>query len=265
MKLWWAAAGALVCYLAPTHVEAQEVESSVDISAETANVVCSSLKSALQSNDAGRVSRLVRMFPIEVDRDGRTILIEDDNEFIAKFDLILGSKLRTALFSSEGCKLVTSPDGTSWLADGEIAISQVGNEPEPRIDAISPPKDVHLLSWIPNSVYEKGATRFFKELQRAVAGDDRAAVAEMCSYPIDADIDGKSQSIENRAKLIREYTKIFTPGVKKALAALNAPIHAGWRGFMTDRGELWLDAVVWTHVYRVVRINGAFEEPHTQK
>lgn len=265
MKLSWAAVAVLAFYLAPDHAEAQEVESSVDISEATAITLCNRLKSAVQGNEAARASKLIRSFPIEVDRDGRTTLIEDDTDFIAKFDLIFDSKLRAALFSSEGCKPVSSPDGTSWLANGEVAISQVESEPEPRIDAISPPKDVRLLSSISNKIYEEGAAKFFKELQRAVATDDREAVAEMCMYPIEADTNGKPESIEDRAELIRDYTKIFTPGVKEAIAGLHAPIHMGWRGFMTDRGELWLDAVAGTHVYRVVRINGTFAEPRTQK
>jgi len=42
----------------------------------------------------------------------------------------------------------------------------------------------------------------------------------------------------------------------EAVAALPSPIHLGWKGFMTDHGELWLDGVVWTHVYRVRSVCG---------
>lgn len=251
-------AGFVIILFHPVQAMAQEVTASVDITQEFATSFCNRLREAVRIDNRSRVSRRVALFPIEVQRDGKNILILDDTDFISKFDVIFDSHMREVLFSPRGCKLRTFPDGTFRLAEGQIVLAEADKDRGPWIEAISPPKDVSTLKYLPNAEYERGADRFFKALQRAIKADDRDAVASMCSYPIRVVIKGKDHWIENRAELIRNYTEVFTLGLKNNIAALQAPIHVGWRGFMTRRGELWLDAIVWTHVYRVVGINGSF-------
>ncbi|MCL5005725.1 MAG: hypothetical protein M1404_04260 [Acidobacteria bacterium] len=52
---------------------------------------------------------------------------------------------------------------------------------------------------------------------------------------------------------------MFTPEVKRAVAELPKPLDMARRGFMTARGELWMEEIGYTHhVYRAVTINGSY-------
>jgi hypothetical protein len=145
--------------------------------------------------------------------------------------------------------------GDAGLAGDQIVLTQIEGEAQPYIGEISPPADTDPRFY-DDDRYEKGAQEFFTKLQQALSADNKIAVASMCMYPFGVCINGKSVTIRSRSELIRNYSQIFTPAVKKAIAALPSPIHAGWRGFMTYHGELWLDGVVWTHVYRVRAVCG---------
>lgn len=214
------------------------------------------LTKAVEGDNKTLVSKWISYYPIEVERNGKDVLISDDTDFVEKFDFIFDASFRSMLFGPNGCQLKTYSDSSSRIAEGQIIIVQFDKDSEPSIEAISPPHDIKLLERVSDRQYERGADSFFDALKRAVAADDRAAVASLCSYPLRVVIDGKDRSMENRAELLRDYTQVFTPELKKNILVRRRPIHAGWRGFMTDRGALWLDYVVWTHVYRVDGING---------
>ncbi len=248
--------GLLVFCGGTAQAKSQDVDAPVDISQATAAHFCAGLRAAVQDDKRELVSKWVALYPIEVERDGRDFLIPDDTAFIDKFDLIFDSGLRSILFRPSGCQLTSYPDSTSRIADGQIIIAQSDKDSEPSIEAISPPHDIKLLERVPDRQYERGADSFFDALKRAVGADDRAAVASLCSYPLRVVIDGEDHLMENRAELLRRYAQVFTPELKKNVLARHTPMHMGWRGFMTDRGALWLDAIVWTHVYRVTAING---------
>lgn len=67
---------------------AQELAASVNISQATAASFCNRLRKAVRANEAARVSKWVSLFPIELQRDGKDMLILDDTDFQAKFDLV---------------------------------------------------------------------------------------------------------------------------------------------------------------------------------
>ena len=248
--------GLFLIVFCPIRVAAQDVEASKEISPRDAAAFCADLQRAVRAQDAPRVSKWIQSFPIEIQRGKQNILIMDDADFIHRFDLIFDSDMKSLLFSPSGCESESREDWTVRFADAQIIIFQTESMPAPLISAIMPPKDADPFPKVSDDEYEKGAQKFFKELQRAIKMDDRAEVVAMCRYPIGVAINDKKVLIQNRAELIEKYTSVFTPGVKKAIAGLDAPIHMGWRGFMTDRGELWLDSVAWTHVYRIGTING---------
>jgi len=165
--------------------------------------------------------------------------------------------MRSALFGAGGCKLAKDALGEATLAGGQIVIGEAEGGRGPWIEAISPPRiTTEEILRYSGKEYERGADNFFRILQRALAADDQEAVVSMCAYPIRVEIGDRNHWMENRAELLRSYTQVFTPGVKKAVAGLRKPIHMGWRGFMTGRGELWMDSIAYTHVYRITAING---------
>lgn len=244
-------------YLVPA--TAQEFAAPVNISQANATSFCNRLRRAVRAGEAARVSKWVAFFPIEVQQQGRDILILDDIDLQRKFNLIFDPHLQSVLFGQGGCKLGKDALGEFTIAGGQILITSGEGGLDVWIEAISPPRvtQQEILAYSKKE-NERGADKFFKTFQRALAGDDRDAVVSMCAYPIRVDIHGKSCWMDDRAQLLSYYTQVFTPRVKRAVAGLCKPLDMAWRGFMTARGELWLREIGYTHhIYRVVAINGS--------
>ncbi|MCB4771162.1 hypothetical protein LGR54_21355 [Ancylobacter sp. Lp-2] len=85
---------------------------------------------------------------------------------------------------------------------------------------------------------------FFEKLKKAVAADDRAAVAGMVDYPLRTKIDGKTTTVRNAKAFVASYDKIVTPKVRQAVAAQGyASLFANWRGVMIGNGEVWFTGI----------------------
>jgi hypothetical protein len=235
----------------------QEIEEGGIKDREAAVRFCKELQFAVKSAEKSKVAAWINDYPIEVQHGAKSFLIADDTDLIEKFDLIFDSETKSAILAKGACEVPLYPNGPAKIADGKIEIDQAGEESKTYIFNISPPPD-YASFFADNDVYEAGAKEFFGELRKAVSVDDRRSIAYLCRYPLSVNVGGKHQEIKNRAELIAKYPTIFTPEVKQAVLKLQAPIHVGWHGFMTDRGELWLDLVVGTHVYRVGTVNGGY-------
>jgi hypothetical protein len=244
------------------HACSQDIEESGIKDRDAGVRFCQALQSAVKAGEKGKIAEWVGRYPIEVQRGNRNILVADDTDFLRKFRQIFDADMKESLFSATACELPPYPNGTVKIAEGKIQIDQSGPDSETFIETISPPQDTDSLFSV-NEVYEKGAAKFFKELQKAISSDDRQAVANMCRFPLSVNTGDKPRLIHNRAELMPEFPTVFTAEVKRAVLALPAPIHMGWRGFMTDRGELWIDSVPGTHVFRVETVNGGY--PKTKK
>ncbi len=247
----------LVCLPSAQLSWSQDIEESGIRDREAAVKFCQELQTAVRVDDKARVAEWIIGYPIEVQRGAKNILVADDTDFVQKFELILDADIRESLFAATACELPPYPNGLAKIAEGKIEIDQVGEELRTVILRISPPQDVDSV-FQEREEYDTGAAEFFKKLQEALSADDRQAVANMCYYPLSVNVGGNPKRIHNRAELIAQYPKVFTPEMKRAVLGLAVPIHMGWRGFMTDRGELWLDLVVGTHVFRVGTVNGGY-------
>ncbi len=234
---------------------AQEVTTGGITDREAAVKFCKELQRAVKDGESRKIASWISWFPIEVQRGDRNILVADEPDFVQKFDLIFDAGARDSLSSSNACELHTGPQGSVKIAEDKIEIDQVEGEPNTFISTISPPTDSDS-TFEDNDKYKSGAASFFTELQKAISAGDRRAVANMCRYPLSVNVGGKRRVVQNRAELISQYPRIFTLEVRRAVLSLSAPIHLGWRGFMTNQGELWLDAVVGTHVFRIGTVNG---------
>jgi hypothetical protein len=86
-------------------------------------------------------------------------------------------------------------------------------------------------------------TQFVARLKRAVAADDRAAVAAMVSYPLTVNAPGgRSMTYRNAAALSASYARVFTPEVKAAVAAAKADdLFSRDQGLMIGNGEIWMN------------------------
>lgn len=181
------------------------------------------LTRAVEAENKALVSKWVSYYPIEVERDGKDVLISDDTDFVGKFDFIFDAGLRSILTGPNGCQLKTYPDSSSRIADGQIITVQFDKDGEPSIEAISLPKDIKLLERVPDSEYERGADSFFDGLKQAVAAGNRGAVVSMCSYPLRVVLNGKDHRIDNRTELLHDYDRVFTQELMQNILALHAP------------------------------------------
>jgi hypothetical protein len=104
------------------------------------------------------------------------------------------------------------------------------------------------------------ATRFLKAV---VEDSDREAVAGCVRFPITVTLDGRRQSLNSQAKLLANYSKIFTPGFVQRLRFC-APVHlfARDQGVMIGDGDIWFGPVTVagkTDV-KVIAINDGLED-----
>jgi hypothetical protein len=85
---------------------------------------------------------------------------------------------------------------------------------------------------------------FFEELKKAVAANDKEAVASMVEYPFKARIGGKAVTIRDAAHFAADYDKVFTAKVKEAVANQTYPnLFANWQGVMIGDGEVWFSGI----------------------
>lgn len=97
---------------------------------------------------------------------------------------------------------------------------------------------------------------FLGALQRAVAADDRQAVAAMVDYPFHARIAGKAASIKDASHFVDAYYHIVTAKVKHAIAEQRyAKLFANWQGVMIGDGEVWFSLVGKPGAVRITAIN----------
>jgi hypothetical protein len=76
-------------------------------------------------------------------------------------------------------------------------------------------------------VDERSAAMFVRELQRAVARDDRPAVAALIRYPLTVQAGGLRIPMADAATLVQSYDLVFSPALKEMIA--QAAIPAGGR------------------------------------
>ncbi|MEO9341023.1 hypothetical protein ABFT80_26875 [Mesorhizobium sp. SB112] len=97
---------------------------------------------------------------------------------------------------------------------------------------------------------------FFEQLQKAVASDDKAAVAAMVDYPFQARINGRAVKLRDAAHFVADFDKIVTSKVKQAIAGQTyATLFANWQGVMIGDGELWFSGVGDGNVVKITAIN----------
>lgn len=87
----------------------------------------------------------------------------------------------------------------------------------------------------------KQFTGFYANLRRAVAQNNKEAVAKRINYPLSVYSNSKKRSILDQKQFIAEYDKIMTTEVKKALANQRLDeLFIRDQGVMVGRGEIWM-------------------------
>ncbi|MET3579058.1 cyclopropane fatty-acyl-phospholipid synthase-like methyltransferase [Mesorhizobium robiniae] len=97
---------------------------------------------------------------------------------------------------------------------------------------------------------------FFETLKKAVAGNDKGAVASMVEYPFKARINGKAVTIRDAAHFAADYDKVFTAKVKGAVSNQTYPkLFANWQGVMIGDGEVWFSGIGDNNTVKIIAVN----------
>ncbi len=97
---------------------------------------------------------------------------------------------------------------------------------------------------------------FFDALKKAVASDDKKAVAALVDYPFQARIGDKAVKIRDAAHFVADYDKVITKKVKQALhVQAYENLFANWQGVMIGDGEIWFSGVGSANQVKITAIN----------
>ncbi|GGA74983.1 hypothetical protein GCM10011385_31270 [Nitratireductor aestuarii] len=97
---------------------------------------------------------------------------------------------------------------------------------------------------------------FLEQLQKAIAADDRQAVAAMVDYPFETRIGGKKVRIRDKKRFVADYGKIITRKIKDAVAKQRyEDLFANWQGVMIGDGEIWFSGIGGNDTVKIIAVN----------
>ena len=103
---------------------------------------------------------------------------------------------------------------------------------------------------------DAAAEKFFHELQKAVADDDRAKVATMIAVPIVAYTGRRKVRFRSKLEVLKKYDLVFNQKVKQALARQNvSDLFVNSQGIMVGDGEIWFNQISGSDEFKVIAIN----------
>jgi hypothetical protein len=109
-----------------------------------------------------------------------------------------------------------------------------------KVDQLTAEQEKRLVS-VAGFDNVKQFTGFYANLRRAVANNNKEAVAKRIAYPLVINSSNKKRSILNQAQFITEYNTIMTTKVKKALANQRLDdLFIRDMGVMIGDGEIWI-------------------------
>ena len=89
---------------------------------------------------------------------------------------------------------------------------------------------------------EQSYAAFLTKLQAAVRADQRPTVISLIAFPLTVNGAGRPKTYRDRASVERDFDRIFTPRVKRAILAQKADeLLVRDQGAMIGDGEVWFD------------------------
>ena len=83
-----------------------------------------------------------------------------------------------------------------------------------------------------------------RQLQRAVAANDTAAVAALVNYPFVTVRDGQPLKVADADAFVREYDRIMTPAIAEAIKRQKySQLMVNYKGVMFGNGEAWVNGI----------------------
>lgn len=85
---------------------------------------------------------------------------------------------------------------------------------------------------------------FLGRLQKAVAADDRAAVAALVSYPLKTRVAGRSVTVRDAGQFVARYGQLLPQKSRDAIAQQKfEALFANSAGVMIGTGQVWFSGV----------------------
>lgn len=99
--------------------------------------------------------------------------------------------------------------------------------------------------------------RMFEAVQDAVARGDQEKAAEYALYPIRVNVGKVAVAVKDREAFVKQYDRIFTDKVRKALAEQDADkLFVNGEGVMAGSGAVWFGATSDTpQRYGIITVN----------
>ncbi len=192
------------------------------------------LQKAVEDNKPKEVADLVS-YPMNLNKDNKTFVIHNKNEFIKKYDQIFTSRVREQLSAQKADKVFVNWKGI-MVGEGDLWIGIQNNKLG--VIAVNIIKNPYEAAGIKNAIEFE---HFFNKLQKDVSKGNKSEVANTIAYPLKVNSKGKSIEIKSKKDFIAKYDIIITANVKKKLLAQKVDIVvANWKGVMIGDGALWV-------------------------
>lgn len=167
--------------------------------------------------------------------------------------------LPLAIFLLGGCGKPTDPPDDTPAAgvpasgagnEAAAAPAPTGAEPAPAVGnatglAPTAVDDTAVNASIDKLLGDHARYQAVIEAYRKAVGDgDKAAVAALVGYPIKVDLGGGKATIRDPAAFVRDYDRIVTPAIARAIAAQKySELMVSGKGVMFGDGETWINGV----------------------
>ena len=103
-----------------------------------------------------------------------------------------------------------------------------------------------------------------RQLQRAVAANDTAAVAALVNYPFVTVRDGESLRVADAEAFVREYDRIMTPPIAEAIKRQKySQLMVNYKGVMFGNGEAWVNGICRDNACKDVDVRVVALQPGT--
>ena len=84
--------------------------------------------------------------------------------------------------------------------------------------------------------------RFLSDLQSAVRANNKRGVANLAALPLRVNFEGGARAYSDRSAIERDFDRIFTPRVKRAILNQRADrLFTNYQGAMIGDGQVWFD------------------------
>ena len=139
----------------------------------------------------------------------------------------------TAASTPEATPAVPATDAAPAVPDAASSVAGTADDPLAVNQAIDDVLGDHVR-------YET----VIRQLQRAVAENDTAAVAALVNYPFVTVREGESLKVTDAAAFVREYDRIMTPAIADTIKRQKySQLMVNYKGVMFGNGEAWVNGI----------------------